>query len=1728
MSTQDSSDDACGRSESVLTEKPTVEHDVSEPAAADSVNIPASPTSTNPLPTTSDRVRSLTNDILHFIGNASNETLGACAVGLAASTYLVLGRLGLVLIGTLGGIILGSTWNHDTIAEGKDATKSGQRKRELGIEVAKRALDLRSQDRQGEERTPQEKIEASTSQEILDFSQYPSQTAAALTSFSDAVIQDYVKYWYSPILPTDRSFPTDCQQILIAFINSFSNHVSRKRAADPFLDFIANSTSVIIVFLQELALALKASQRAEAEEALTTYLQFQPDSNLANVLNKEQQKRKLHIVADDILQNFLDSKTYNCLPARTFLSEILAGLILDGTLISCSRPEWINEWIVYLLEDNEPALLDAIDAGVTELERNAKVADAPVEDVAQKAQHKRRVSRAEQAMQDAMMEAQRINEMIAQDEARKRQAFPTMDSEDALSTTTTTDTGVATPISSDEEPQSRPTRAVSNPMVFDNEGNAIPSVAPSPAKPVRLQSTFTDFDQLEQLQSPIPVQPTSQAPSRTESMIAIPLTLHNASINIIELGMDNPQVVMRQRPDGDMMVQIEPASSRFPGWIVTRQFATFEPLHETLRRIANISGASEFNIEYPELPSWRGQKRELLIHELERYLRTALKFERLAESEAMKRFLEKETGLDKIPSSQKNVFIQAGNGLENVGKGFVNVLGQGGKGLQAGGKVFQTGGKAVLGGVTGVFGTVASGLAGPKRPGLSTNNSSSSVTRSQQPLAMSARQSHDSSRQSTDHTSARRQSPQLSMSVRSSMEQSRASQDLATSTSPQPDMETMNLPPPPDMMTDEYEAASISSPTRQRPNRQIAPQPSPSSSTMRASTSETQIAPKTPSMPTDTGSAPPRTKPRTQDIPISDEETRMTVELMFALITELLSLSSAWTFRLSLLTAAKSYLLRPNNPQLKSIRTLLQESLIDANTSDAGIAAHIRKLRENALPTEEELKEWPKEPSEEEKEKLRVKARKLLVERGMPQALTTVVGIAASGEALGKVFDCLQNRDVARVYTVAGSSAAGNIPEWVKNKKRKKGHDYANHIELLQDFEFEEASQCIRISEDGEWAMSTGTYKPQIHTHYLPNLALSFARHTDTINKTFLFLSSDYSKSVHLQEDRSIEFHTPGGCHYKLRIPRYGRDLIYDRSSTELYVPAVGVNANGMGEVFRINLELGRFMNEFEIDVGGDDMTSAGGGALQGGIGVGGVNTGAVAEASHGLLAFGTTLGTVEYWDPRVRTRVASVTLPIEFGTRPEVTAIDFHRSGIRNAVGTSSGLIYLYDLRSPVPTLKKDQGYDYPIQHVQFLTSNSSTRSTHSEPKVLSGDKRILKIWEERDGTPWTSVEPEVDINCVAWCPDSGMILTANEGKQQHAFLIPQLGPAPKWCAFLDNVVEEMADDPNDPNAYSAGSRRTGEVYDNFKFLTTAQLRTLNLDHLVGKTNLLRPYMHGFFVAQKLYEEARLIANPTTYEEERSKRVQEKIEKERESRIRGQKKVTAKVNRKLAERILEREAANERKRAQKVLAQGGDEKAVVPETVVSDEKGLLADSRFAQMFEQDEFMVDEASREFQAINPSTKVAPRSNLDHERGLTAVEEDMIDEVPGSDEDSDAEDFSFRKQNGRAERVSTADYKRRPEKKKSKQKGGGLSMQVSSSKAGSRAAGRQQQDRSFGDRAANFRPDTREKRSGGVGVVGEKTISFAPASKKKARPDFDSGRSVQRGDRRSASKNQFRGM
>ncbi|KAJ4293729.1 Small ribosomal subunit biogenesis [Collariella sp. IMI 366227] len=619
----------------------------------------------------------------------------------------------------------------------------------------------------------------------------------------------------------------------------------------------------------------------------------------------------------------------------------------------------------------------------------------------------------------------------------------------------------------------------------------------------------------------------------------------------------------------------------------------------------------------------------------------------------------------------------------------------------------------------------------------------------------------------------------------------------------------------------------------------------------------------------------------------------------------------------------------------------------------------------------------------------------------------------------------LTNPGTVPVYTVAGPSTARPLPDWLaRRRKRSSKYDAENlnNFELLQEFEFEEASNCVRVSEDGNWIMSSGTYKPQFHVHSTQELSLSFARHTKSENTTFLLLGSDYTKSLHLQSDRSLE------------------DLAYLRQSTEVLVPAVGLSSDGSGcgEVFRLDLERGQFLRPWQIDVG-EDASSSG---LQGGINVGSVNVAAVAEKTHGLCAFGTSISTVEFYDPRSKGRVA-----VLGGHDGEVTALDFSDDGLSLALGTGTGQIRVFDLRNPRPLMKKDQGMGLPIKNLIHMKTPTGER------KLLSADKRIIKIWDEETGDLWTSVEPLVDLSHVTHIPDTGMILTANEGKQMHCFFIPNLGLAPKWCHFLDNLVHEMENETQ------------SETYDNYKFLTKPELKALSLDHLIGKTNLLRPYMHGYFVAAKLYDQARLIANPYIWEEERAKRIKEKVEKERSSRIRGIKKV--KVNQKLADKILQRQENRDK---------------------VDTKAGMLGDDRFGKIFEDEEFKVNELSYEFRALNPSTVIPGQSGQDLRTGV----------ADSDDSESESEDES----------------EAGPPKKKDE-----VVMQVSSSKA----QGGKIRDTAFGSRSQKQTRATRVKTGE---IVGEQQLSFVPASKRKGKPQAPPPTADRHKDRRSASTNTFR--
>jgi len=605
------------------------------------------------------------------------------------------------------------------------------------------------------------------------------------------------------------------------------------------------------------------------------------------------------------------------------------------------------------------------------------------------------------------------------------------------------------------------------------------------------------------------------------------------------------------------------------------------------------------------------------------------------------------------------------------------------------------------------------------------------------------------------------------------------------------------------------------------------------------------------------------------------------------------------------------------------------------------------------------------------------------------------------------------------------------------------------------------------------------------------------------------------------------------GCHYATRIPRYGRALAYVKPQAHAIITAEG------NEVFRLDLEAGRFLKPFEL--GGFEGP---GGEVKSAECVG------VADGSHGLLAFGTNAGTTEFWDPRSRNCVGVLAPPANSGTvidtfgemqTPSITAMQFHHNGLTFATGNQAGIVTLYDLRSPAPVLSKDQGYGFPIQTLSFFHTQAT-----SEEKVLSADKRIIKIWDFVDGTPWTSVEPSVDINHVCHIPNTGMIFTANEGQQMHSFLIPALGPSPWWCSHLDTQIEQLADRSiNDPDAY-ASATADAATYDNYKFLTKPEMRQLNLDHLLasGKgSSVVRPYMHGYFVDQRLYDEARLIADPFEWERQKQRLVAAKIEKDRESRIRTSardKAAKIKVNKRLAERL---EALEHRFNRKHKDAEDADAK----QTADPVEKGsVLQDPRFKGLFSNPDFEVDETSREFQLLNPSTRPTTAPNDSHsterKRSKTAVEEEEEEDSHSGSSDNSSEGSS----EGSSDDDEPIQSKPQPKKKEPE-------MRISSSayrKSGHDTRGfapisknqkvAKRKEKSFGSRVANVQERAPREPRGGFGGsgLGDKEVTFVPQrrEKPKCKDGNDEGENAGgrdtggRGrkwkDRRSASGNTFR--
>ena len=502
------------------------------------------------------------------------------------------------------------------------------------------------------------------------------------------------------------------------------------------------------------------------------------------------------------------------------------------------------------------------------------------------------------------------------------------------------------------------------------------------------------------------------------------------------------------------------------------------------------------------------------------------------------------------------------------------------------------------------------------------------------------------------------------------------------------------------------------------------------------------------------------------------------------------------------------------------------------------------------------------------------------------------------------------------VYNLAKGKT---LPEFIEESKTKKqslryNEDFRRRMELLHDMQFRGNSSCVAISEDQNFIAASGAYPPEVRLFDLGDLGMKCVRRLDHEVIQTEFLSEDYRKLAMLCADRTIEIHAQYGKHHIVRIPKFGRSMKYDRATCMLYA------ASSSESIFRLDLEEGTFLAPFVATNGDEKVTHT---------------SMALAPLGLPLLLGGLDNGIVQCWDTRDDRKPVSSLIASSEGC--EVRQIAWSGDGMQVACGLDNGIVKGYDVRSNRQVLfEKDHRNDFPVVGLHFV----------SKSVIASADNKSVKIWDtsaSEDRQLVGFVESRDKINGLTFWPNSGLFFTPCDAPRVGTYFAPGVGPAPRWCSFLDTVADEL-------NQQLTGKAVDGsdvkQVHEDYIFLTKEQLQALGAEKLIG-TSVVKAYMHGFWMDRKVHAKLRDVAEPFRFEQYQQQRVQAELEKSRPMRMPVRVKAETKgvVNQRLQKELEEKVARIENTK----------------ENVIATK--ILEDSRFSKLWSNTDFEVEEVRK---------------------------------------------------------------------------------------------------------------------------------------------------------------------
>jgi ribosome biogenesis protein ENP2 len=356
---------------------------------------------------------------------------------------------------------------------------------------------------------------------------------------------------------------------------------------------------------------------------------------------------------------------------------------------------------------------------------------------------------------------------------------------------------------------------------------------------------------------------------------------------------------------------------------------------------------------------------------------------------------------------------------------------------------------------------------------------------------------------------------------------------------------------------------------------------------------------------------------------------------------------------------------------------------------------------------------------------------------------------------------------------------------------------------------FPVSCQRIKLSQDTQFLIASGLYYPQIHCYEIAQRSNKFKRYFSSQVLNFQILTTDFSKIVFLCADRSLSVHARNGLHFRTFIPVEGRDITYIPCYNDVIV--VGSTPT----MHRFNMVSGRILAPLSTKANSINSCDYS------------VHTGLLGCAGAG--------GIFECHDFRKRGCLRFIDVCSKLGIPEEqLTTFKFFDNGMKIVIGTMSGKILIYDIRSPRRLNPGQHSHSSNIVDIIVPIQQNSTRT-----QIISSDSNTIKAWEIDGPSPLLTANLPKHagaINQLCMLPKSHTIILATESPYILSFPLKSLN---------------LAHDSDSFNQGAIGYKQSCHFLINRK-----KIYKLGLNQYIG-TRMVKSFEDSYFITKRLYHSA-------------------------------------------------------------------------------------------------------------------------------------------------------------------------------------------------------------------------------------------------------------------------------